>query len=653
VSEDLNPRYSFASLVVGAANRLAVTAARAVAESPGTAYNPLFVYGSSGLGKTHLLMAIGQLARELAPTLQVEYLTLDEFVESYHAAVAAGQSDALRARFSRVEMLLVDDVQFLTHRREMQEELLRLTEQMQTSGKQVVLTSDRPPSEIEELDQRLLSRFDGGLVVDIDAPEFETRLAILRRRAEERGTEFADGVLQAVAAIEVENVRELLGFLNRVVAYQAVSEAPLTADDTTELLAGEAEERQVIDQHTPAAAGTTTSADEFADFLSDVQHTVTEQVEAWRQMVGSSIMRWESQGYRTARLEEFLAKDVPVGAEQVVRQFERDIDRLRSAQRAMARLDSTAAEDAVFYDPDRVEEAGERVQRALKEIAPPPGPSAAWSFDSFIDSEANEVAAGAARAVVDRPAQAYNPLVVVGPPGVGKTHLLHAVGHGLAQQPESLVACVSAHRWTDELVAAIEEGKIDAWRNRYRQATAFLLDDTHLLAGKERSQDELFGLFNEFIEAGRQLIFTMVEPPGGVEGLEDRIVSRLEGGLVAAMGAPDRALRRAVITRKLEEQFGAVEEELADYLAARPADSVRAVMGLVQRVAGAAEAKGVSPDAGFARDLLEGTAPPRPRLSAGVRTSGVIAAPVGSVRSYEKTVWRWPDPGDRVIEELS
>ncbi|MGH7676389.1 MAG: DnaA ATPase domain-containing protein, partial [Gemmatimonadales bacterium] len=163
----LNPRYSLDTLVVGAANRLAVTAGRTVAENPGSAYNPLFIYSGSGLGKTHLLMAIGHQAKKLAPALTIEYLTLDEFVESFHAAVAAGQGDAFRSRFQNVDVLLLDDVQFLADRKEMQAELLRLTEALQAAGHQIVLTSDRPPPEIADLDERLISRFSGGLVVDV------------------------------------------------------------------------------------------------------------------------------------------------------------------------------------------------------------------------------------------------------------------------------------------------------------------------------------------------------------------------------------------------------------------------------------------------------------------------------------------------------
>jgi hypothetical protein len=156
----------------------------------------------------------------------VEYVTLDDFVEAYHTAVGAGQGETYRRRFVEAGLVLLDDVQFLTQRRETQAELIRLIDQMQSAGRQIVLTSDRPPSEIEALDERLLRRVGGGLVIDIAAPDYETRVAILRRKADERGVVFAPGVLEAIGALAIDNVRELLGALNRLVAFQAVSDAP-------------------------------------------------------------------------------------------------------------------------------------------------------------------------------------------------------------------------------------------------------------------------------------------------------------------------------------------------------------------------------------------------------------------------------------------
>src|SRR6266487_3151489 len=241
MTSTLNPRFTFDTFVVGAANRLAVTAGRTVAENPGSAYNPLFIYSGSGLGKTHLLMAIGHSAKALSPQLNIEYLTLDEYVEAFHAAIAAGQGDAFRRRFQNVDALLVDDVQFLTNRKEMQAELLRLTEALQQAGHQIVLTSDRPPAEIADLDERLISRFSGGLVVDIGTPDYETRVAILRRKAEERGARFQPGVLETVAKIDFPNVRELMGALNRLIAFQAVNDTPMNEEAARQVLGVEAE----------------------------------------------------------------------------------------------------------------------------------------------------------------------------------------------------------------------------------------------------------------------------------------------------------------------------------------------------------------------------------------------------------------------------
>src|SRR2546426_1009770 len=163
-------------------------------------------------------MAIGHAAKQAAPTLNVEYLTLDEYVEAFHAAIAAGQGDAFPRRFENVDVLLVDDVQFLSNRKEMQSELLRLTEALQGAGHQIVLTSDRPPAEIADLDERLISRLSGGLVVDMGLPDYETRVAILRRKAEERGARFQPGVHDTVAGLEFANMGELSGARNRLAA---------------------------------------------------------------------------------------------------------------------------------------------------------------------------------------------------------------------------------------------------------------------------------------------------------------------------------------------------------------------------------------------------------------------------------------------------
>ena len=170
----VDSRHRFENYVTGSANRLAVAAARAVAEQPGLTYNPLFIYSGSGLGKTHLMGAIGNLALQRDPKLNVEYVTLEDFVEQLHAAIAANEADRFKQRYGRVDVLLLDDVQFLTGRKETQSELLRLLNALQGTGRQVVMTSDRPPNEIPDVDDRLITRLTGGLIVDIGAPDFET-----------------------------------------------------------------------------------------------------------------------------------------------------------------------------------------------------------------------------------------------------------------------------------------------------------------------------------------------------------------------------------------------------------------------------------------------------------------------------------------------
>ncbi len=648
----LNSKYSFDTFVVGAANRLAVTAGRTVAENPGTAYNPLFIYSGSGLGKTHLLMAVGHAAKKAAPALNIEYLTLDEYVEAFHAAIAAGQGDTFRRRFQNVDVLLVDDVQFLTHRKEMQSELLRLTEVLQTAGRQIVLTSDRPPPEIADLDERLISRLSGGLVVDIGVPDYETRVAILRRKAEERGAKFEPGVLETVAAAEFGNVRELMGALNRLVAFQAVNDTSINAETAKQLLGLAAAAPSPAAGAGRAGGGGGGGPDEFGAFLADVTVTVGKAVEAWRARVAEAMLRWQGEGYRTQRLEALLKQEAPSAVDEAIAAFAQDVERLKALEAEVAELDPQAAGQSVFRDPERMREAEAAAATVRDGAAPPPSASAAFPLAAFAVGLSNQVAVSAARAVLDRPGKKYNPLVLVGKSGLGKTHLLNALGLELAQARGAVVACLSTQAFIDELIAAIDGNRVDWWRARYRRATALLLDDIHLITGKDRTQEELFNLFNLLQDKERQLVFTAPTPPHTLSGIAERIVSRLEGGLVVELKEPDREVKRAVLERMLSAQHVTPEPALIDYLADRPADSVRGLVGVAQRVVAAAAAQDVPLTAGLAREVLEGQAPREARRSAGLRTSGIVVSSLGGIKSREKMVWEWTDPGDRVIEEF-
>jgi chromosomal replication initiator protein DnaA len=684
VTVTLNPLYRFDTFVVGAANRLAVTAAKAVAESPGTVYNPLFIYARPGLGKTHLLMGIGHAARTINPRVAVEYLTLDEFVEAFHAAIAAGHGEAYRKRFLDVDLLLVDDVQFLTHRREMQAELLRLTDALQTTNRQIVLTSDRPPAEIEALDERLIRRFGGGLIIDVSAPDYETRVAILRRKAEERRAKFGEGVLEAVAQLGIDNVRELLGALNRLIAFQAVSDAPLGPEQARVLVGGEkagasqpgtagappagkagavelGAEAGEVSAGVPAgpAAPVARSApalpaasgpSEFDDFLCEISATVAQQVDAWRAQVNAAVLRWGGEGYRTARLEALLQHEMVRDPAQELRDFEADVVRLQALHAAAAALAPDLAGSAAFKDPEDIQAAEALLQLTREGAQPPPPPSPLWRLEDLFEGAGNRMALQAARAVIEEPAKRYNPLVIVGAGGVGKTHLLHAIGNALALRISGLVACLSAPEFTSELIEAIDRDAVVTWRERYRHVGAFLLDDVHLIADKDRTQDELFVLFNLLFESERQLVFTSVVPLAAMQGVEDRLRTRLEGGLVVDLPPPDQEIREQVVARELELKTGTRDAELATYLGSRPAESVRAAQGLLHRVLEAAEAKQLAPTTRLAREVLDGV-PAAPSRRPGTRSSGIVAPTAGGARSREKMVWDWPDIGERVLEE--
>ncbi|MGH9261124.1 MAG: DnaA ATPase domain-containing protein, partial [Acidimicrobiales bacterium] len=392
-------------------------------------------------------------------------------------------------------------------------------------------------------------------------------------------------------------------------------------------------------------------ADEFGDFVSDVAVTVGRAVEAWRARVAEAILRWEGEGYRVGRLEAMLEHETPPAVDEVIRGYERDVERLRALEAEVAQLDGRASGQSVFRDPDRLAEAEETADAVRAGVAPPPGPSPAFPLDTFAAGPSNRVALRAVQEVLGHPGRRYNPLVLVGPSGTGKTHLLHAVGLELGRRPGAAVACLSATAFVDELIAAIDGDRVDWWRARYRRATALLLDDIHMIAGKDRTQEELFNLFNLFLDQERQLVCTTPGHPNTLSGVEERIVSRLAGGLVAELGEPDRAVRHSVVERLLRQYGMEPDTALLDYLADRPEDSVRSVAGMVQRCLDAAAHQDQPLRAGLAREILEGDGGQARSRSAGFRTSGIVVSSAGGVRSREKMVWDWPDITERVIDE--
>jgi chromosomal replication initiator protein len=237
-SGTLNPRYTFDQFVIGASNRFAHAAALSVAESPGRSYNPLFIYGPAGLGKTHLLHAIGHHVRTVFRNKRVRYVSTESFMNEFVDAIRAKAMPSFKRRYRELDVLLIDDIQFLERTQELQEEFFHTFNQLHSEGGQIVISSDRAPKAIASLEDRLRTRFEWGLITDVQPPEFETRLAILRKKAE---SEHLGGippeVLAFIATNISDNIRELEGALIRVAAYSSLNRAELSEEIAQKVLA--------------------------------------------------------------------------------------------------------------------------------------------------------------------------------------------------------------------------------------------------------------------------------------------------------------------------------------------------------------------------------------------------------------------------------
>jgi len=238
VSNDtmINPKYTFETFIVGKGSELAHAAAIAVAENPGTKYNPLFIYGGVGLGKTHLVQAIGNEVLHRSPNAKILYVTCEKFTNEFIHAVKNGRGKEFKDIYRNVDVLLIDDIQFLTGKDGTQEEFFHTFNALHQNNKQVVLTSDRPPQQIPALEHRLISRFQMGMTADVSSPDFETRIAILETKCKERNYDLDAEIVRHVATVVQSNVRELEGALNKIIAYHQFKNTKPTLEGAKSLL---------------------------------------------------------------------------------------------------------------------------------------------------------------------------------------------------------------------------------------------------------------------------------------------------------------------------------------------------------------------------------------------------------------------------------
>jgi chromosomal replication initiator protein len=242
----LNPKYTFETFVIGSSNRFAHAAAVAVAEAPAKAYNPLFVYGESGLGKTHLLHAIGHYARNLYPGVRVRYVNSEEFTNDFINSIRDDKAQAFQSRYREIDVLLIDDVQFLQRAERTQEEFFHTFNTLHNANKQIVITSDLPPKQLQGFEERMRSRFEWGLITDVQPPDLETRIAILRKKSAHERLTATDDVLEFIASKISTNIRELEGALIRVTAFASLNRQPVDLNLAEIVL-----KDLIIDDHAP------------------------------------------------------------------------------------------------------------------------------------------------------------------------------------------------------------------------------------------------------------------------------------------------------------------------------------------------------------------------------------------------------------------
>jgi len=546
---ELDPRYTFENFVVGPANRLASAAARRASEGPGVSYNPLFIHGPSGMGKTHLLGAIVQHTARVFPERKVEYRTAQEFLEEFGETLASVGEKEIRDRYRDMEILLQDEVHILTEQPEVQEFLLQILATLMEDGKQVVLASDHGPSEIEGLGAHLRARFEGGLIVEIGRPGYETRVAIIRKWLEIQGHRLEAGVPEAIGRFPSQTVSQLGEVFEKVLDAQGTKGEAVSPKEVLDILGpGDG----------PASDPSRTELGEFLDDLSDtVAAKVRAQEVPWRKLLREAAEEVEKEGFNAGLLRARIDGETEPGdLEGLLSEFRRGIERLKKIQVKLEEVGNPWPEAAhsVLNNPDQLDEAEALLASAKERARSFPGVSAGPTL-SELGTELPKQVIRAAENLISTDRSEYNPLYLWSRGGAAARVALHSAGRSrdLADQ-DARMALTSVDGFAEEFIRALSMGVAGAWRERWWLADLLLLDGAEGLSGTERAQEELFHLLEALQRRSARVMIAADRPPDEISSLDDRLRSRLEAGLVMEIEVEESSLSLEILETLLQPQ---------------------------------------------------------------------------------------------------